>query len=126
VSPCESSIFPTHQPCKISKRAFYPKRNFHSNSRLYFDDRSADMMEALVGGMRYEMVELPDSLVDTTVFVGNLCEFVSDEDLSSLFQQVSSLNFLPACVARKPNSSSMCYGFVTFPTIQEKEVCFLL
>jgi hypothetical protein len=28
------------------------------------------MMEALVGGMRYEMVELPDSLVDTTVFVG--------------------------------------------------------
>jgi RNA recognition motif-containing protein len=78
-------------------------------------------MEALVGGMRYEMVELPDSLVDTTVFVGNLCEFVSDEDLSSLFQQVSSLNFLPACVARKPNSSSMCYGFVTFPTIQEKE-----
>jgi RNA recognition motif-containing protein len=79
------------------------------------------MMEALVGGMRYEMVELPDSLVDTTVFVGNLCEFVSDEDLSSLFQQVSSLNFLPACVARKPNSSSMCYGFVTFPTIQEKE-----
>ena len=80
------------------------------------------MMEEFVGGMRYEMVELPDSLVDTTIFVGNLCEFVTDEMLSALFQQASTLNFVPACVARKPNSSSLKYGFVTFPTIEEKEV----
>lgn len=125
VTTRESISFPIHhQPCEISTCAFHPigKLNSCSKTRLYFDDRSADMMEALVGGMRYEMVELPDSLVDTTVFVGNLCEFVSDEDLSSLFQQVSTLNFLPACVARKPNSSSLCYGFVTFPTVEEKEV----
>lgn len=110
----------------ISRRAFTFQRHYYhhyDSTRLYFGDRNADMMEVFVGGMRYEMVELPDSLVDTTIFVGNLCEFVSDEDLSALFQQVSALNFLPACVARKPNSSSLCYGFVTFPTVQEKEVC---
>jgi RNA recognition motif-containing protein len=80
-------------------------------------------MEEYIGGARYEMVELPDCLVDTTVFVGNLCEFVTDEMLSALFQQASSLNFVPACVARKPDSSSLKYGFVTFPTVAEKEVC---
>jgi RNA recognition motif-containing protein len=41
--------------------------------------------------------------------------------LSTLFQQVSSLKYVPACVARKPNMSSLKYGFVTFPTISEKE-----
>jgi RNA recognition motif-containing protein len=83
------------------------------------------MMEMVVGGSRYEMVELPDSMVETTIYVGNLCEFVTDDMLSSLFQQVSSLNFVPACVARKPNFSSMQYGFVTFPSVEEKEVGFI-
>ena len=82
-------------------------------------------MEMVIGGSRYEMVDLPDSMLDTTLYVGNLCEFVTDDMLSSLFQEVSSLNFIPACVARRPNFSSMQYGFVTFPTIEEKEVCFL-
>jgi len=92
---------------------------------LLYHDREEDLMEEFVesgGGVRYEMVDLPDSMVDTTVFVGNLCEFVTDDMLSALFQQASALNFLPASIARKPNSSSMKYGFVTFPTIAEKEV----
>lgn len=92
-----------------------------SKTSLFFHYRQPDIMEEFVGGMRYEMVELPDSLVDTTIFVGNLCEFVTDEMLSAVFQQASSLNFVPACVARKPDSSSMKYGFVTFPTVEEKE-----
>jgi len=71
------------------------------------------------------MVELPDSMLDTTIFVGNLCEFVTDDMLSSLFQQVSTLNFVPACVARKPNMSSLKYGFVTFPTVSEKEAAII-
>ena len=41
--------------------------------------------------------------------------------LSSLFQQVSTLNYLPACVVRKPNMTSRKYGFVTFPSVSEKE-----
>lgn len=45
--------------------------------------------------------------------------------LSTLFQEVSSLNFVPACVARKPNMSSLKYGFVTFPTVTEKEAAIL-
>ena len=92
------------------------------SSALYYHDREMDIMEEFVGGRRYEMVELPDSLVETTLFVGNLCEFVTDEMLSAIFQQASSLNFIPACVCRKPNSSSLKYGFVTFPTVAEKEV----
>lgn len=79
-----------------------------------------------MGGERYEMNELPDSMMDTTVFVGNLNEFVQDEDLSMLFQTVSSLQTLPACVVRKPDMSSLEYGFVSFPSVQEKEVSFLL
>ena len=84
--------------------------------------RDADFGEMMVGGMRYEMIPLPDSMVSTTLFVGNLCEFVTDDILSNLFQTVSKLCSVPACVARKPNMSSMHYGFVTFPTIEEKEV----
>ena len=80
------------------------------------------MVELLVGGERYSMVPLPDSMVSTTLFVGNLCEFVHDEDLSQLFQTVSVLQSVPACVARKPNMASLCYGFVTFPSVEEKEV----
>jgi len=88
----------------------------------YSNNHDADMMELLVGGRKYEMVPLPDSMMDTTIFVGNLCEFCKDEDLSNLFQVVSTLHSVPACVVRKPNYASLGYGFVTFLTIQEKEV----
>jgi len=81
-----------------------------------------DAMEIMIGGTRYEMVELPDSMMSTTLWVGNLCEFVTDEILSELFQQASSLKFVPACVARKPNMESMRYGFVAFRSEEEKEV----
>jgi hypothetical protein len=93
-----------------------------STSLQAFNLRDADTMEELVGGERYEMVPLPDSMVDTTIFVGNLNEFVKDEDLSDFFQSVSILQSLPACVARRPNFESLHYGFVTFPTVEEKEV----
>lgn len=83
-------------------------------------------MELMVGGTRYEMVELPDSMVSTTLWVGNLCEFVTDEILSELFQQVSSLKFVPACVARKPNMESLRYGFVVFRSEEEKETAMNL
>lgn len=90
-----------------------------SNTALSYG-RDADMMEMSVGGKRYEMVQLPDSLIDTTLFVGNLCEFVTDDMLSSLFQEVSTLKFIPACVIRKADMSSLKYGFVTFPNEEEK------
>ena len=83
--------------------------------------RDADFVERMVGGERYEMVPLPDSMVSKTVFVGNLGEFVTDDILSGLFQAVSKLRSVPACVARKPNMSSMQYGFVHFLTVEEKE-----
>ena len=38
--------------------------------------RDADLTEMMIGGIRYEMVPLPDSMMDTTIFVGNLNEFV--------------------------------------------------
>ena len=76
----------------------------------------------IVGGERYENVPLPDSMLETTIFVGNLCEFARDEDLSQKFRSVTNLNSLPACVARRPNSQSLEYGFVAFPTVEEKEV----
>lgn len=116
----------------IGKKAIAPnviERNglnqFRQSPALFFHDREADMMEEFVGGMRYEMVDLPDSMVDTTVFVGNLCEFVTDDMLSALFQKASSLNFVPACVARKPNSNSLKYGFVTFPSVEETEAAII-
>lgn len=87
--------------------------------------RDADMYELMVGGERYEMLPLPDSMMDTTLFVGNLNEFVRDEDLSEFFKAVSTYS-VPACVARKANMNSLHYGFVTFPSAQEKEVCFFL
>jgi len=83
-------------------------------------------MELMIGGARYEMVELPDSMMSTTLWVGNLCEFVTDEMLSELFQQASSLKFVPACVARKPNMESLKYGFVTFRSEDEKEIALNL
>jgi hypothetical protein len=78
----------------------------------------------MVGGERYEMVPLPDSMMDTTLFVGNLNEFVKDDDLSNMFKAVSILRLasVPACVVRRPNMDSLEYGFVTFPTVEEKEV----
>lgn len=84
------------------------------------------MMEWMVGGERYEMVPLPDSMMETTLYVGNLCEFCQDGDLSLLFQTVSELQSVPACVVRKANMSSLRYGFVTFLTVQEKEVSHIL
>lgn len=85
--------------------------------------RDADWMEELAGGERYEMVPLPDSMLDTTLFVGNLCDFCKDGDLSALFSQVSQMSqSLPAVVARKVNMDSLRYGFVCFPTEEEKEV----
>jgi hypothetical protein len=93
-----------------------------SRLSLAYTLRDDDMTESLVGGIRYEMVPLPDSMMDTTLFVGNLCEFCKDEDLSNLFCSVSTLQSVPACVARKPNMSSLRYGFVTFLNAQEKEV----
>ena len=75
-----------------------------------WDMDTPDLMEIMAGGQRWEMVELPDSMMSTTLWVGNLCEFVTDETLSELFQSVSSLKFVPACVARRPNMESMRYG----------------
>ncbi len=84
-------------------------------------------MELLVGGTKYEMVELPDSMMSTTLWVGNLCEFITDEQLSEVFQQASEQLFVPACVARKPNMESLKYGFVAFRSEEEKEVsCHLI
>jgi hypothetical protein len=81
-----------------------------------------DADELLAGGVRYSMVPLPDSMVSTTLFVGNLNAFVQDEDLSDLFQTCSRLQSLPACVVRKLNFESKKYGFVYFPSQEEKEV----
>ncbi len=49
-------------------------RRHLSTNDFDFLHRDADYGEILAGGTRYEMVELPDSMVDTTIFVGNLCE----------------------------------------------------
>jgi hypothetical protein len=92
---------------------------------MVHNTREADPMERWAGGERYEMVPLPDSMVDQTVFVGNLCEFVQDDDLSRMFQRVSHLQSVPACVARRANKDSLEYGFVAFPTVEEKEVRLL-
>mmetsp|Transcript_19424 Transcript_19424/g.29407 ORF Transcript_19424/g.29407 Transcript_19424/m.29407 type:complete len:276 (+) Transcript_19424:90-917(+) len=103
--------------------AFVPSRSY--STALFYDDRDTDYMESFVGGMRYEMVELPDSLVETACFIGNLDEFVNDDMLSLLFSQVSSLNHIPASVARKPNATSLKYGFAIFPTVEEKEAAII-
>mmetsp|Transcript_22360 Transcript_22360/g.62221 ORF Transcript_22360/g.62221 Transcript_22360/m.62221 type:complete len:238 (-) Transcript_22360:335-1048(-) len=88
--------------------------------------RDPDLIELVTGGIRYENVPLPDSMLDTTLFVGNLCEFAGDEDLSEQFRSVTKLRSLPACVARRPNNQSLRYGFVAFPTVEEKEVSAVL
>ena len=85
--------------------------------------READLIEQMVGGERYSLIPMPDCMKSTTAYVGNLCEFVRDDDLSDLFAQVSVLRTLPCCVVRKPDSTSLRYGFVSFPNVQEKDVC---
>lgn len=104
-----------------------PSPRFNTNLRYSNWDafETPDSMELLIGGTRYQMVELPDSMMSTTLWVGNLCEFVTDEMLSEIFQQASSLKFVPACVARKPNMESLKYGFVTFRSEEETEVSVL-
>jgi RNA recognition motif-containing protein len=85
--------------------------------------RDADIFEMMIGGERYSLVPMPDPMKSTTVYVGNLCEFVQDHDLSMHFSTVSTLTTVPSCVVRKVNTQSMGYGFVSFPNVQEKEVC---
>ena len=118
LSSCQAFQIGSTNAIRLSDPLFYSRQRSYDN---YYQD-STDMMELMVGGPKYEMVPLPDSMMDTTLFVGNLCEFCKDEDLSDLFQIVSSLQSVPACVARKPNYTSLRYGFVTFLTIEEKEV----
>mmetsp|Transcript_29051 Transcript_29051/g.43894 ORF Transcript_29051/g.43894 Transcript_29051/m.43894 type:complete len:440 (+) Transcript_29051:138-1457(+) len=89
-------------------------------TRHVSNNRDPDFVEMMLGAERYELVPLPDSMVDTTLFVGNLCEFVKDDDLSNLFQAASTLHSVPACVVRKANTDSLGYGFVTFPNVEEK------
>lgn len=113
-------------PMSVFSWGFQASPPQRSSTHLRYSNWDAfetrDVMELLIGGSRYEMVELPDSMMSTTLWVGNLNEFTSDEMLSECFQQASSLKFVPACVARKPNYESLRYGFVTFRSEEEKEV----
>jgi len=106
-----------------------PSSSSSSISLVYdyeHDLNNPDMAEIwMAGAVRYENVPLPDSMMDTTLFVGNLCEFVQDGDLSEQFRSVTSLRSLPAVVARRPNSQSLKYGFVAFPTVEEKEAAII-
>jgi hypothetical protein len=112
------------QPSFLRRPLAVPPLRSPQSRLLVHTDRLADNTEMMIGGERYEMCSLPDSMLDTTLWVGNLCEFAHDADLSKLFQSVSSLNSVPACVARKPDMNSMEYGFVSFPNVQEKEVSY--
>lgn len=90
--------------------------------KVHNNIRDADIVEMLIGGERYSLVPMPRAMKATTIFVGNICEFVQDSDLSMYFSQVSSLTSVPSCVVRKVNTQSMGYGFVSFPNVDEKEV----
>lgn len=59
--------------------------SYDSSSGMNFIERDADFGEILAGGQRYEMVELPDSMLDTTIFVGNLCEVSSHSNFLVCF-----------------------------------------
>ena len=61
------------QPAKGTTQLFSSSRRHLPSYDLSFE-RDADFGEILAGGQRYEMVELPVSMLDTTIFVGNLCE----------------------------------------------------
>jgi len=103
-------------------------RYSHCSDFMDFDD-PIEMVYAgysdLPIGMKYSFVELPDSLMDTTLFVGNLNQFVTDTMLSDLFQQASRLSTVASVVARRPNTNSLQYGFVVFATAEEKEEAIL-
>ena len=136
--------FPRECQCFVSSPSLSTQGNDNSNSiqppssirtlpmplppssptarRMVHNIRDADFLEMTVGGERYEMVPLPDSMMDTTIFVGNLCEFCHDGDLSNIFSSVSRLQSVPACVVRRPNMASLEYAFVAFPSVEEKEV----
>ena len=90
--------------------------------REYYGGSEEDKNGFFSYAVKYEMTPLPDSLMDTTIFVGNLGDFVTEDTLSRLFATVSTLQTVPSAVARKPNNYSMGYGFVTFTTLEEKEV----
>lgn len=102
-----------------------PTSQLQLHTEDFMDMGFADNNDQGVIGKKYSMVELPDSLMETTIFVGNLNDFVTDEILSDLFKQASSLNSVPSVVARKPNYNSLNYGFVTFPTVAEKEAAII-
>lgn len=120
-------LLPSHYNCflqntNVRENLSLPLETSIAAKNSLHDLCDPDLMEMIVGGERYENVPLPDSMLETTIFVGNLCEFARDEDLSQKFRSVTNLNSLPACVARRPNSQSLEYGFVAFPTVEEKEV----
>ena len=113
------------KPSSSSRATTKPSTTTSTEISMVYDHdlRDPDMVEILMAGaVRYENVPLPDSMMDTTLFVGNLCEFVQDGDLSEQFRSVTNLRSLPAVVARNPNNQSLRYGFVAFPTVEEKEV----
>lgn len=98
-----------------------PKPGRHTSSctstaRGLLPFRDADLVEQLVGGVRYSLVPLPPDMHSTTLFVGGIEEFATDDDLSRL------MGGNPACVVRKPNLTSLRYGFVAFRTVAEAEV----
>jgi len=85
---------------------------------------SGDLSEEFGLFEKYDMVQLPDIMVDTTIWIGNLDEFVDDGDLAELIlkESNSSLKYsVPCAVARRPNNDSLGYGFVHFPTIRDAE-----
>lgn len=78
--------------------------------------REAEVTEQLVGGVRYSMVPIPKDMLKTTLFVTNLDDFVYDDDLSAVF------GGMPACVVRKPDMTSLGYGFVAFRSSEDAQV----
>jgi RNA recognition motif. (a.k.a. RRM, RBD, or RNP domain) len=78
--------------------------------------REAEVTEQLVGGIRYSMVPIPKDMLGTTLFVTNLDDFVYDNDLSAIF------GGMPACVVRKPDMTSLGYGFVAFRSSDDAQV----
>ena len=81
-----------------------------------------EIVASTMGGVRYEYLPMPNVMKATTIYVRNLCECVTEEEMSELFARVSTLSYVPACVIRKMDTTSLGYGFVSFPTIAEKEV----
>jgi hypothetical protein len=117
-------LFSSHQRL-VSRHEESAQEQKNHHLSMVANLRDADFVEQMIGGERFEMVPLPDSMVDTTLFVGNLNEFVHDDDLSDFFRPVTTLQSVPACVVRRPNMDSLEYGFVSFPSIEEKEVSTL-